>query len=223
MEIVRWNNDAVVEEKDTLGEINLYEELYDDFIPRSEFINRTGIYVSESHFEEIYDYYEECFKDILSVDDFVNNYENEYANPDEIRVTKGTFKYSMNDSIVADSFSEEENPSIYEIVEKLASSNQELLLRDEFNFDDLMTIKKVLYSSELNDDEKLERLRMMIPEHDNSDNGFGIFSVQENDPRYEWAVKIENDFDVKVPMIIWCEMTVEELENAYNALKEEQA
>ena len=50
-----------------------------------------------------------------------------------------------------------------------------------------------------------------------------LLSVQDDDPRFEWVLKILYEFDIKIPLLSWCGMTLEEVENAYNELKEEQA
>lgn len=52
------------------------EKEYKGFVTRREFINRTGVFVSAVHFENIY----EKFKELsVSVDEFVRNYIDKYS------------------------------------------------------------------------------------------------------------------------------------------------
>lgn len=70
--------------------------------------------------------------------------------------------------------------------------------------------------------------------HDNEDvefepskneKGFIALNVQkhewkvEDDPRCQLAMKIMNEFGIKIPMLQWVEMDIEELEQYYDSLK----
>ena len=71
------------------------EQVYDDFISRREFINHTGVYVSASYFNIVYDKFKESG---LSIDEFVGTFS---SNPmiQEVNLS-GTFKYIVDDDTV---------------------------------------------------------------------------------------------------------------------------
>lgn len=97
------------------------EPVYEDFISRVDFINQTGIFVTPVYFETIYDDFKNSG---VSVDEFVNNYEEKYSSCVEELELKGTFKYeTIDDDIscvcVYDSDPLYE-PSIWEVVNNLA-------------------------------------------------------------------------------------------------------
>ena len=98
------------------------EAVHNDFISREEFINRTGIFVTPEHFEYVYDM---IFKEAsVSVDEFVNNYEEKYATCIQEVPLNGTFKYEVMDEdlscmVLYDDIYE---PNIWEIVNSLALS-----------------------------------------------------------------------------------------------------
>ena len=75
--------------------------MYDDFISRREFINHTGVYVSASYFNIVYDKFKESG---LSIDEFV-----------------GTFKYIVDDDIVngLGTYDDTHEPNIWEIVNSI--------------------------------------------------------------------------------------------------------
>ena len=97
------------------------EPKYEDFISRVDFINQTGIFVTHGYFESIYD----DFKDSgISVDEFVENYEEKYSTCVQETELKGTFKYETTDDdfsylCVYDSDPTYE-PNIWEVVNNLA-------------------------------------------------------------------------------------------------------
>ena len=41
----------------------------------------------------------------------------------------------------------------------------------------------------------------------------------EDDPRCQLAMKIMNEFGIKIPMLQWVEMDIEEMEQYYDSLK----
>lgn len=96
------------------------ETVYEGFISRQEFINRTGIFVTPMHFDMIYDDFKE--KEV-SVDEYVDNYEDKYVMSCIMEVPlSGTFKYEVIDDEVScigvhDTIHE---PNIWEIVDSLA-------------------------------------------------------------------------------------------------------
>lgn len=97
------------------------EPIYKDFISRVDFINQTGIFVTPSYFECIYD----DFKDSgVSVDEFVGNYEEKYSTCVEELELKGTLKYETTDDAVSCLCVYDSNPlyepSIWEVVNNLA-------------------------------------------------------------------------------------------------------
>ena len=71
-----------------------FEPEYKDFISRVDFINRTGIYVSPEFFETIHDVFVDSG---VSVDEFVENYEENYSLYVFEIPLRGTFKYEYDD------------------------------------------------------------------------------------------------------------------------------
>lgn len=61
------------------------EPVYEDFVSREEFINRTGIFVTSGHFSYIYNMEWKKAEEVgFSIDDFINNYEdNSDLDPDQ--------------------------------------------------------------------------------------------------------------------------------------------
>lgn len=95
------------------------ELVHEDFISRQEFINRTGIFVTPIYFDMVYDEFKEAS---VSVDEFVNNYEEKYSICIQSVPLNGSFKYEIQDDEVScigvhDSIHE---PNIWEIVDSLA-------------------------------------------------------------------------------------------------------
>lgn len=95
------------------------ESVYEDFISRQEFINRTGIFVTPIYFDMVYDQFKEAN---VSVDEFVDNYEEKYSTCVQSLPLNGIFKYEVQDDEVScigvhDSIHE---PNIWEIVDSLA-------------------------------------------------------------------------------------------------------
>ncbi|CUX56064.1 hypothetical protein BN3590_02182 [Clostridium sp. C105KSO15] len=91
------------------------EPIYEDFISRVDFINQTGIFVTPSYFECIYDDFKESG---VSVDEFVGNYEEKYSTDVQETELKGTFKYETTDDAVSCLCLYD--PNIWEVVNNLA-------------------------------------------------------------------------------------------------------
>lgn len=95
------------------------EPVHEDFITRQEFINRTGIFVTPGYFDMVYDDFKEAN---ISVEEFVDNYEEEYSTCIQYVPLNGIFKYEIQDDEVScigihNSIHE---PNIWEIVDSLA-------------------------------------------------------------------------------------------------------
>ena len=95
------------------------EPVYEDFISRVDFINQTGIFVTPSYFECIYDDFKESG---VSVDEFVGNYEEKYSTDIQEIELKGTFKYETTDDTVSCLclYDPLYDPNIWEVVNNLA-------------------------------------------------------------------------------------------------------
>lgn len=102
------------------------EQSYDDFVTREEFINRTGIFVTPSHFYYIYDMeWKEAKETGVSVDDFVRTYEEEHSGEIVEEQLQGTFKYIISDdylSCIGD-YDDLYVPNIWEIINCLARTH----------------------------------------------------------------------------------------------------
>ena len=96
------------------------EVVHEDFISREEFINRTGIFVSPSHFGFIYDM--EFKESGMSVDEFLQNYDENYIGEIVEVPLQGTFRYMITDDNVSciGTYDEAHEPNIWEIVNCLA-------------------------------------------------------------------------------------------------------
>ena len=92
------------------------EPVYEDFISRKEFINRTGIYESTMNYAMVYDEFKETG---LSVDEFVDTYEENH--PIEEVKLHGTFKFEVTDDNVngLGTYHDDHFPYIWEIVNML--------------------------------------------------------------------------------------------------------
>lgn len=103
------------------GEFAWKENVPKDFISREEFINRTGIFVTPSQFEFIYDV---DFKDSnMSVDEFVSNFEKNFSGEVVEVPLEGTFKYMVMDEAVncLGEFKDDlHDPNIWEIINCLS-------------------------------------------------------------------------------------------------------
>lgn len=95
------------------------EPVYKDFISRVDFINQTGIFVTPSYFECIYDDFKESG---VSVDEFVGNYEAKYSTDVQETELKGIFKYETTDDTVSCLclYDPLYDPNIWEVVNNLA-------------------------------------------------------------------------------------------------------
>lgn len=96
------------------------EPVYDDFVSREEFINRTGIFVTPQYFRCIYDEWRDEAKKsgTTTVDEFIDNYEERCLGLAEIPL-QGTFKYIVMDDYIS-GIGDYEDPNIWEIVNCLA-------------------------------------------------------------------------------------------------------
>lgn len=105
------------------------EKVYDDFVSREEFINRTGIFVTPQYFSYIYDMeWKEAKESGKSLDDFVDNYEDCELNGGIAEIPlHGTFKYVISDdnlSCLGD-YEDDYDPNIWEIVNCLARCHEQ--------------------------------------------------------------------------------------------------
>lgn len=92
--------------------------IHDDFISRRDFINQTGIFVTPSYFDSIYDDFKESG---TSVEEFIKNYEEKYSNCIVNAAMNGTFKYEVLDedlSCLGD-YEDTYDPNIWEIIDSL--------------------------------------------------------------------------------------------------------
>ena len=100
------------------------ESIYKDFVSREEFINRTGIFVSPNYFEYIYDI--EYKESGVSVDEFIQDYEEKYSTCIQEIPLQGTFKYEVMDEEIncAGEYDDCYEPNIWEIINTLARSSK---------------------------------------------------------------------------------------------------
>lgn len=100
------------------------EEVYDDFVSREEFINRTGIFVTPEHFGYIYDM---VFKESgVSVDEFIRDYEEKYSTCIQEVPLSGIFKYEVMDEEIScvGEYDACYEPNIWEIVNVLSRNSK---------------------------------------------------------------------------------------------------
>lgn len=100
------------------------EEVYEDFVSREEFINRTGIFVTPEHFGYIYDM---VFKESgVSVDEFIRDYEEKYSTCIQEVPLSGTFKYEVMDEEIScvGEYDDCYEPNIWEIVNVLSRNSK---------------------------------------------------------------------------------------------------
>lgn len=95
------------------------ETVHEDFISRQEFINRTGIFITPIYFDMVYDEFKEAK---VSVDEFVNNYEEKYSTCIQNVPLNGSFKYEIQDDEIGciGVHASIHEPNIWEIVNSLA-------------------------------------------------------------------------------------------------------
>ncbi len=129
---IRFNNSMGILDVEITGEIpylihpvaeefDYKEPVHEDFVPREEFINRTGIFVTPEHYEYLYDM--EFKKANVSADEFVNNYVEKYSNCIEEVPLNGPFKYEiMDEDLGGMCLYEDIYPNIWEIINSLAMS-----------------------------------------------------------------------------------------------------
>ncbi len=89
------------------------EVIYEDFISRKEFINRTRIYISTMFYDLVYNDFKESG---LSVDEYVDTYEKNH--PIMETELKGTFKCNVIDDSISGlgTYDNLHEPNIWEIV-----------------------------------------------------------------------------------------------------------
>lgn len=94
---------------------------YDDFVPRVDFINRTGIYISTSYYPAVYEKFQ---KSGQSADEFIHDYERVYTNCVETLPLEGVFKYETADTDIsgADQNETEHHRTIWDILNSLDDS-----------------------------------------------------------------------------------------------------
>lgn len=104
-------------------EFSCKEPVYEDFISREDFINRTGIFVTPEHFEYIYDM--KFKKANVSVDEFISNYEEEYSDCIVEVPLDGIFKYEVMDEDLSciGIYEDTYDPDIWEIINSLSMSS----------------------------------------------------------------------------------------------------
>ena len=129
---IRFNNSMGILDVEIMGEtpylirpvdeeFDYKEPVHEDFVPREEFINRTGIFVTPEYYEYLYDM--EFKKANVSADEFVNNYVEKYSNCIEEVPLDGTFRYEvMDEDLGGMCFYEDIYPNIWEIINSLAMS-----------------------------------------------------------------------------------------------------
>lgn len=100
------------------------EKTYKDFVPREEFINRTGIFVSPDYFEYIYDI--EFKESGVSADEFIRDYEEKYSTCIQEIPLQGSFRYEVMDEDIScvGEYDECYDPNIWEIVNSLARNSK---------------------------------------------------------------------------------------------------
>ena len=108
-----------------IGEYAWKEQIYDDFVSREEFINRTGIFVTSNQFSYIHNVdWKEAKESSVSMDDFINDYEDNCGEVMEVPL-HGTFKYLVSDdylSCIGD-YEDVYEPNVWEIINCLARSH----------------------------------------------------------------------------------------------------
>lgn len=98
------------------------EIVHEDFVSREEFINRTGIFVTPSHFDFIYNI--EFKESGMSVDEFIQNFDENYIGEIVELPLKGTFRYMITDDDISCIGLHDEwiEPNIWDIVNYLSQS-----------------------------------------------------------------------------------------------------
>lgn len=71
---------------------------YPDFVSLIDFINRTGVFVSPCHFDQVYKRFKESG---VSVNKFIQDYEARYADDVVSVPMSGTFKYEFTDDQIS--------------------------------------------------------------------------------------------------------------------------
>ena len=144
------------------GEFAWKEKVYDDFVSREEFINRTGIFVTPQYFDYIYNMeWKEAKESGKSLDEFIDNYEDGEFNGGVAEIPlHATFKYIVSDdylSCIGEFKDEVYEPNIWEIINCLARSHEQEY-ESKWN-----TIEE--YKAVLNDAmQALQKLQMMVAE-----------------------------------------------------------
>lgn len=132
------------------GEFAWKESIPEGFVSREEFINRTGIFVTLSQFDFIYDV---DFKDSnMTVDEFISKFEENFSGEVMEVPLEGTFKYMVMDdslSCIGEYKDGLHEPNIWDIVNCLArtyaqecKSKWEMIEKYKKILDDVMETNK---------------------------------------------------------------------------------
>jgi len=97
------------------------EHVYEDFISRTDFINNTGIFVTDSMYMHIYEEYK---KQELPLAEFIKSYEEKHVGEICECELKGTLKYCVLDEEIS-CLDNEEKPNIWEILNCFEESKSE--------------------------------------------------------------------------------------------------
>lgn len=127
------------------------EKVYDVFVSREEFINRTGIFVSSSHFAYIHDVeWKEAKESGITVDKFIDDFEDNNCGEIMEVPLHGSFKYLVMDDYLncfADynfdngcTYSGYE-PNLWEIINNLA---REIAQEHESKYKTIQEYKEIL-------------------------------------------------------------------------------
>lgn len=98
------------------------EQTPENFISREEFINCTGIFVTTSYF---YHVYKSFLKSGLTVNQFLNSYEDMFSHELEEVSLSGKLKYHFTDTEISNLGNYEDDdyiPNIYDLLNSLACS-----------------------------------------------------------------------------------------------------
>lgn len=115
----KTNNNILIHPVEVSNKKSWKELVYDDFVSREEFINRTGIFVTPQYFSYVYDEWRDEAKKLgTTVDEFIDNYEEKCLGLAEIPL-QGTFKYIVMDDYIS-CIGGYDDPNIWEIVNCLA-------------------------------------------------------------------------------------------------------
>ena len=144
------------------------EQVYEDFISRREFINHTGVYVSASYFDIVYDKFKESG---LSIGEFLESFS---ANPmiQEVNLS-GTFKYMADDDTVNcfGTYDENHEPNIWEIINSI---DMEMFHKCMEAFEGVTGMADLFKNYDKDISEKLEEIKSVVSDMD------GIFEAGQD-------------------------------------------